>query len=101
MSTTRKRGRPSPRRKARGLTRKEVVRADVKLAQAVLRGELKECAWDALKFIHFGVETDKQCAGALKKWAAKHGIHYDERPVKIEAAGMVIKTKRVFLKPKA
>jgi hypothetical protein len=91
----------SPRRKTRGLTRKEVVRADVRLAQAVLRGQLKDCAWDALKFIHFGVETDKQCAAALKKWAAKHGIHYEERPVKIESAGLVVRTKRVYLKPKA
>jgi hypothetical protein len=101
VPTIRKRGKPSPRRKARGLTRREVVSADVKLAKAVLRGELIECAWDALKFIHFGVETDKQCAAALKRWAAKHGIHYEERPVKIVAAGVLIRTKRVYLKPKA
>jgi hypothetical protein len=51
-----------------------VARAHARLARAVLRGELSECGWDALKAVYFRGTTEEACIAQMVQWADQHGI---------------------------
>lgn len=48
-----------------------------RLAQAVLTGELRECAWEALKAMYFGESTETACVQKLARWASKRSLGAD------------------------
>lgn len=72
------------------------IAAHVQLANAVLRGEFsKPCSLSVLRHIYFKAPTDEACERKLAAWAKRHGILYEKRPLRIDAAGAKIETYEV------
>jgi hypothetical protein len=60
-----------------------------KLAKAVLSGQLKSCAWQALKALYFKGTDDEQCMARLVEWANHHHIELEFTGAKVTAPGIV------------
>jgi hypothetical protein len=88
-SVRKKAGHPVPAERGRGaralrpgggarrrLARGALGTADLhqRFLSSVLKGELRECAWAALKALYFHGPTEKACADKLARWAREHGI---------------------------
>src|SRR4051812_25589648 len=53
------------------------ARQHQRLLQAVLTGELRECAWETLKAMYFTGSTEQACVDRLAAWSREHGVELE------------------------